>query len=77
MLTRDNQIAETESGVKVFFSGNVAASDFLAVNLEPAGSTPGKPDQRRAGRRADLNPRRRTGINGYPGLPRPKQLCKA
>ena len=31
------------SGVKVFFSGNVAAADFLAVNLEPAGSTPGRP----------------------------------
>jgi hypothetical protein len=42
-LTRDNQIAETESGVKVFFSGNVANSDFLAVNLEPAGSTPAEP----------------------------------
>ena len=42
-VTRDNQIVDTESGVKVFFSGNVAASDFLAVNLEPAGSTPAKP----------------------------------
>ena len=40
---RDNQIADTESGVKVFFSGNVAGSDFLAVNLEPAGSTPVAP----------------------------------
>ena len=42
-VTRDNQIVDTESGVKVFFSGNIAASDFLAVNLEPAGSTPVKP----------------------------------
>jgi anti-sigma factor RsiW len=42
-LTRDNQIADTGSGVKVFFSGNVANSDFLAVNLEPAGSTPAEP----------------------------------
>lgn len=42
-IVRDNQIMETESGVKVFFSGNVAGSDFLAVNLEPAGSTPDQP----------------------------------
>ncbi len=30
-------------------------SDFLAVNLEPAGSTPVDADHRRAGRRDDLN----------------------
>lgn len=40
---RDVQVAETGSGVKVFFSGNVAQADFLAVNLEPVGSTPQAP----------------------------------
>jgi anti-sigma factor RsiW len=42
-IARDNQITETNAGVKVFFGGNVAGSDFLAVNLEPAGSTPETP----------------------------------
>lgn len=36
---RDVQVAETDSEIRVFFSGNVAEADFLAVNLEPAGST--------------------------------------
>jgi hypothetical protein len=40
---RDVQVAETDSGIKVFFSGNVAQADFLAVNLEPVGSTPQAP----------------------------------
>ena len=40
---RDVQVAETDSGIKVFFSGNVATADFLAVNLEPLGSTPQAP----------------------------------
>jgi anti-sigma factor RsiW len=42
-VSRDVQVAETDSGVKVFFSGDVAAADFLAVNLEPAGSAPQAP----------------------------------
>jgi anti-sigma-K factor RskA/putative zinc finger protein len=42
-VARDVQVAETGSGIKVFFSGNVATADFLAVNLEPAGSTPDAP----------------------------------
>jgi len=40
---RDVQVADLDSGIKVFFSGNVAEADFLAVNLEPAGSTPAAP----------------------------------
>lgn len=42
-VVRDNQVADPDSGVKVFFTGNVAGSDFLAVNVEPAGSTPPAP----------------------------------
>jgi Anti-sigma-K factor rskA/Putative zinc-finger len=37
---RDVQVADTESGIKVFFSGDIASADLLAVNLEPAGSAP-------------------------------------
>jgi anti-sigma-K factor RskA len=33
----------SDSGITVFFSGNVASADFLAVNLEPAGSTAAAP----------------------------------
>jgi hypothetical protein len=40
---RDVQVAETDPGIKVFFSGDVAGADFLAVNLEPVGSTPQTP----------------------------------
>jgi anti-sigma-K factor RskA len=40
---RDVQVAKTDPGIKVFFSGNVAEADFLAVNLEPVGSTPQAP----------------------------------
>jgi anti-sigma factor RsiW len=36
---RDRQVADTDSEIKVFFSGDVAGADFLAVNVEPAGST--------------------------------------
>ena len=42
-VVRDVQVAEIDSGIKVFFSGNVAEADFLAVNLEPVGSTPEAP----------------------------------
>ena len=42
-IARDRQIADTESRIKVFFTGNVAGADFLAVNLEPAGSVPAAP----------------------------------
>lgn len=42
-VSRDVQVADTDSGVKVFFRGNVAGADFLAVNLERAGSTPAAP----------------------------------
>ena len=42
-VSRDVQVADTGSGIKVFFSGNVAEADFLAVNLEPVGSTPQAP----------------------------------
>jgi hypothetical protein len=40
---RDVQVAATDPGIKVFFSGNIAEADFLAVNLEPVGSTPQAP----------------------------------
>ena len=36
---RDAQAADPGSEVKLFFSGNVAEADYLAVNLEPAGGT--------------------------------------
>ena len=36
---RDAQAADPGSEVTLFFSGNVADADFLAVNLEPAGGT--------------------------------------
>jgi len=36
---RDAQAAESGSEVKLYFSGNVAEADYLAVNLEPAGGT--------------------------------------
>jgi Anti-sigma-K factor rskA len=36
---RDAQAADPASEVKLFFSGNIAEADFLAVNLEPAGGT--------------------------------------
>jgi anti-sigma factor RsiW len=42
-VARDNQVADTDSGAKVFFSGRVTTADFLAVNVEPAGSTPATP----------------------------------
>jgi anti-sigma factor RsiW len=42
-LARDNQVPNTGPGAKVFLGGDVATADFLAVNLEPAGSTPEAP----------------------------------
>ena len=42
-VARDNQVADTDSGAKLFFSGTVTTADFLAVNVEPAGSTPAAP----------------------------------
>jgi anti-sigma-K factor RskA len=42
-IARDRQIAESDPRIKVFFTGNVAGADFLAVNLEPAGSVPAAP----------------------------------
>ena len=42
-VARDNQVADTDSGAKVFFSGPVATADFLAVNVERVGSTPDVP----------------------------------
>jgi anti-sigma-K factor RskA len=42
-VARDVQIADIDPGVKVFFSGDVRNADFLAVNLEPAGSSPEAP----------------------------------
>ena len=36
---RDAQATDPGSEVKLFFSGNVAEADYLAVNLEPAGGT--------------------------------------
>lgn len=44
-VERDVQVADTEPDVKAFFSGNIAGADFLAVNLEPAGSAPVLPTQ--------------------------------
>ena len=40
---RDRQIPVPDSRIKVFFTGNVTGADFLAVNLEPAGSVPSAP----------------------------------
>jgi hypothetical protein len=45
-LTRiavDAQVSEHGSRTKQFFSGDVAHADFLALNIEPAGSTPAVP----------------------------------
>ena len=42
-VARDNQVADTDAGAKVFFRGSVTDADFLAVNVEPAGSTPATP----------------------------------
>ena len=42
-VARDLQIAQTNPGIKVFFTGDVTGADFLAVNLEPAGSSPDAP----------------------------------
>jgi anti-sigma factor RsiW len=42
-VARDNQVADTAPGAKVFFSGRVTTADFLAVNVERAGSTPAAP----------------------------------
>ena len=36
---RDAQAANPGSEVKLFFSGNIAEADYVAVNLEPAGGT--------------------------------------
>lgn len=40
---RDKQITGTGSDVRILFSGNIAGADFLAVNVEPVGSTPNAP----------------------------------
>jgi anti-sigma-K factor RskA len=42
-VARDNQVADTGPGSKLYFTGDVAGADFLAVNVEPAGSTPAAP----------------------------------
>jgi Anti-sigma-K factor rskA len=42
-VARDVQAADAHPGIKVFFTGDVASADFLAVNLEPAGSSPEAP----------------------------------
>jgi anti-sigma-K factor RskA len=42
-VARDRQIPENGPGITVFFTGNVADADFLAVNLEAAGSVPAAP----------------------------------
>ena len=42
-VVRDVQISDRGGNVEVFYSGDIRQSDFLAVNLEPAGSTPEKP----------------------------------
>jgi anti-sigma factor RsiW len=42
-VARDVQAADAEPGIKVFFTGDVASADFLAINLEPAGSSPETP----------------------------------
>lgn len=42
-ILRDVQVPDRGGNVKAFFSGDIAQSDFLAVNLEPAGSTPTTP----------------------------------
>lgn len=42
-VARDNQVTDTDPGAKVFFSGRVTTADFLAVNVERAGSTPDTP----------------------------------
>jgi anti-sigma factor RsiW len=42
-VSRDNQVADTDAGAKVFFSGRVTTADFLAVNVERVGSTPDTP----------------------------------
>lgn len=48
-IARDVQISDRGGQVKAFFSGDIAQSDFLAVNLEPAGSTPSEPSSRPIG----------------------------
>ena len=42
-VARDNQVADTDAGAKVFFSGPITTADFLAVNVERVGSTPDAP----------------------------------
>jgi anti-sigma factor RsiW len=42
-VARDVQVADIGPGIKVFFTGEVVNADFLAVNLEPAGSSPDAP----------------------------------
>jgi hypothetical protein len=42
-VARDRQIPDNGPRIKVFFTGNVVNADFLAVNLEPAGSVPAEP----------------------------------
>jgi Anti-sigma-K factor rskA/Putative zinc-finger len=34
-VTRDTQITDRESAVKVFFRGDIAGSDFLCISIEP------------------------------------------
>jgi hypothetical protein len=42
-ITRDSQISDRESAVKVFFRGDIAGADWLCVSLEPKDNTSNKP----------------------------------
>lgn len=42
-VTRDNQVADRDPAVKVFFRGDVVGADFLCVNVEPVSNTGDRP----------------------------------
>ena len=42
-ITRDTQITDREPAVRVFFSGDIAAADFLCVSVEPKDNLTDKP----------------------------------
>ena len=42
-ITRDTQITERESAVKVFFRGDIASADWLCISLEPKDNLTDKP----------------------------------
>jgi hypothetical protein len=42
-ITRDSQITDRDSAVRVFFRGDVAGADWLCVSLEPEDNTSDRP----------------------------------